>query len=399
MLIKKKSNKLRLTNFVKILGLTTDELLIIDGKISKNRQIYTINDFTTVDIAGCVVAPGFIDPQVNGFKSCNFWEFPSYFEIDKLRLELAQSGVVAFCPTIITASQEQIVKSINWLNDYIKQCSNDAGARVLGIHIEGVFISKYGIHEKQHVKNDLTVKNIEPFVKDNVILFTLAPELDKTGEAISYLQENEILVSIGHSNASYKEGEKAIGEYGLRTVTHMFNALKGINGFSHRGKGTSGIELLKAKLKDDKKIDPVNDGIMLALLKNKDILCMLISDGIHVDKKVVGLLRGIKDTGHFALASDLVSNEFYNFAKSKNTLGGGQSTMDKCVSNLIKWKVSNLEDSLTCASKPIANQLKAARDLGLGEISFNKEANLVIWDTKKNAVKGTVIGESLFLNY
>ena len=405
MFIKKKSKKLKLTNFVKTIGLDVDSgLFITDGKLVKKEHFQESPTDLTIDMSGCIVSPGFIDPQVNGFNKCNFWDFPcpSFAEIDNLRLELAKCGVVAFCPTIITAQHEKIIKSIDYLSSYIKQASNDVGARILGIHIEGIFITKYGIHESKYAINDLTVRNIEPFVKENVVLFTLAPELDKTGEAISFLQKNNILASIGHSNATYKEGAKAIQEHGLRTVTHMFNALKGITGFSHReseSNSSSNIQILKSKLDNEKKIDPLNDGIMLALLKSKDVLCMVISDGIHVSKEVVGLLRQVKDAGHFALASDLISSDFYNLARLKNSLGGGQTSLDKCIMNLLNWNVSNLEDSLTCASRPIAKQLKVARQLGLGEISFGKEANLVLWDTKTNSVKGTIIGQNVFLNY
>ena len=179
-------------------------------------------------------------------------------------------------------------------------------------------------------------------------------------------------------------------------VCSYLSNLKGIKGFSHRD-GNSNLNLLKLKLEDVKNIDPANDGIMLAALKNKDVLCMVIADGMHVSKEVVGLLKDYKKD--IALVSDDVSLEFFNQAKSQGMLGGGQLTLDKCVSNLINWKVSSLEDSLIFASKPISSQLKIAKKHGLGQIEYGKEANITFWDTKKNAVKGTIMGENVFLNY
>ena len=404
MTIRKKSNKLRLINFVKVLGLDENkEILIVDGVVTSKEQAGKINDFVVIDSVDCIISPGFVDPQVNGFENCNFWAVPppSFNQIDDLRLKLALHGIVAFCPTIITASTEKTLQSIDYINSYIKQASNDAGARILGIHVEGIFITKYGVHNDKYAQKDLSVKKIEPFVKDNVILFTLAPELDQTGDAIRFLQKSNILVSVGHSNATYQEGIIAIEKYGLKTVTHMFNCLRGVEGFSHRriDNGSSNLEILKLKLDNDKNIVPHRDGIMLALLKNKNVLCMVISDGVHVSKDVIKFLRDYKDKAHFALTSDMVASDFFDASKSEGFLGGGQIIMDQCVLNLVNWKVSNLEDSLTCASKPIANQLRVAKQLGLGEICLGKEANIVLWNTKKNAVKGTIIGENVFLNY
>ncbi len=275
----------------------------------------------------------------------------------------------------------------------------NAGSVILGIHIEGVFITKYGVHDKQYVREDLTIQSVKPFLKENVILFTLAPELDKSGETINFLQENKILVSIGHSNASYREGVRAIEQHGLRTVTHMFNSLRGIEGFSHRENGVNNIQVIKLKIEDEKNIDPDTDGIMLAVLKDPKVLCMLIADGVHVDKEVVKLLKQYKSNKCFSLASDSISEEFYEKSKSKGTLGGSQISLDRCVSNLIKWKVASVEESLIFASLPIANQLSPASSLGLGKVSLGQKANIVIWDTKKNAVKGTIIGQDIFFNY
>lgn len=401
----KKLSRLKLVNFIKIIGIDSlAELIVVDGKVYTPSQIKDHNNFEVVDLKDCIISPGFIDPQVNGLNTCNFWTIKNLKEqegfalIDEVRRKLAFSGVVAFCPTLITAATDEIVKSIDYINSYIKQSNPDIGAKILGVHIEGIFITKYGVHKSKYVQKDLLVKNLAPFIKENVIIFTLAPELDKTGEAIKFLQDNGILVSVGHSNAIFAEGKAVIETYNLKTVTHMFNSLRGIEGFSHRGNGDLNLNILKEKL-NDKNIDPAKDGILLALLKNKEVLCMTIADGIHVNKEVIRFLNEIKGQNHFALSSDAVSSDFFNAAKSKGMLGGGQSTIDKCVSNLIDWKVSKTEDSLLSASSSISKQLKVAKLLGLGEISIGREANLVFWDTKKNVVKGTIIGQNVFFNY
>ena len=398
MTVKNKSSKVKLINFVNAIGLNkTDKIYISNGILIKEQV--NQNDFTSVDCMDCIIVPGFIDPQLNGFEDCDFWQLPDFKNIDDLRLKLALSGVTAFCPTIITEEKEKIIQSINHINSYIKQSKNDIGAKILGIHVEGIFITKYGVHKSNYVQKELTVKDLEPFIKENVIIVTLAPELDKSGEAIKFLQKNNILVSIGHSNATYKEGNSAINQFQLHCVTHMFNSLKGIEGFSHRGNSPTNLETLELKLKNENLINPDKDGIILSILKDKNICCTVIADGVHVNKEAIEFLYRIKGRENFSLVTDMVSTEFFNQVKNQEALGGGQSSMEKCVFNLVNWGICNIEDALISASKPIANKLRIAKDLGFNQLSFNKEVNITLWDTKKNRVKGTIIGENIFLNY
>lgn len=399
----KKTKHLKLVNFSGVVGLSDlKEIYISDGKLISENKIINKSIFENIDAKNCVVSPGFIDIQVNGFEECDFWTIAkkdknSGFKlIDDLRLKFALKGIVAFCPTIITAPVQNIIDSINFINEYIKYANPDTGSRILGIHIEGVFITKLGVHDERYVRKTLTVQDVKPFVKPNVLIFTLAPELDNSGNAIAFLQKSGIVVSIGHSNASYKEAEEFLNKHNLSLVTHMFNALRGIEGFSHRGDVVTGLDLLKSKLASDEKINQLEDGIILSILKNKNILCTVIADGVHMHKDVVKFLWGVKGPSLFALASDVVSKKLFN---KKNILSGSEITLEKCVANLIEWKVSSLENCLRAASESVSGKLKIALDLGLGKLSFDKEANIVLWDKSINSVKGTIIGENIFLNY
>lgn len=400
MVKKLKSSKYKLVNFKSVLGGDfKDEILILNGKISESTGNLEENKIKKIDCKNCIICPGFIDVQVNGAFDCNFWDLESltFEKIDNLRLKLALAGVVAFCPTIITSKQEKIVKTIDFLNTYIKQASNDCGARVLGIHVEGIFITNYGVHEKKFARSELSIKNIEPFVKENVVIFTYAPELDLNGEVARYLQKNKILPSIGHSNASYREGIKAIKDHGVNTVTHMFNALRGVKGFHHRDIEKSDSKILLGKLTDEKNVNPDEDGIMLALLKEKEVLCTVIADGKHVGNEALSILKIYKNKNGVALISDLVPRDFYEKEALRGVLGGGQVTLDECVKNLTSWGICNIQDSLYSASVPISNRLNVANKSGLGKVELGINANLVIWNIEKNKVAGTIIGENIFL--
>lgn len=389
----------KLINFKKVLGHEDlKELFISNGVLTTSLKE---SNFELLNLEDCIIAPGFIEPQINGLNDCNFWDIKEedFSKIDNLRITLAKSGITRFLPTIITNSKDKVLNSIETINKYLKTSKNKPGAQILGIHIEGIFITKYGVHQEIYSEKNLTINNIEPYLKENVIMFTLAPELDKTGETINFLHNKNVLVSAGHTNATYIEGEIAFKEHGIKIVTHMFNAMKGIPGFMHRGRDQSNFKILEEKLDNVRKIDRENDGIIVSILNNKDVTCMAIPDDIHLSKEVVKFLVKRKNINSFSTTTDMVASDFFEKEKSKGILGGGQIPFDKCVSNLIEWKVSNLEDILISCSKPISKLLKIPQKQGLGEIELAKEANLALWDTRSNLLKGTIIGQNLFLNY
>lgn len=393
-----KNKPIKLFNFKKSIGIENQSILyVLNGKLYFNKP--DLNDFVEIDCSQGIVSPGFVDVQVNGLGKCNFWNKPDFDLIDELRIKLAQCGVVAFCPTIITDSKEKVIGSINHLNDYIEKSNSFPGSKIIGIHLEGIFITKYGVHKKEYSVKDLTVENILPYVGKNVVLFTLAPELDITGKAIKLLKGKNILVSIGHTDASYREGMKAINEYGLDTVTHMFNAMRGVNGFSHRITDNPGVHILEEKIQHEDKIDFKNDGILLSLLKSNNVLCMVICDGTHVNKESIMFLKKIKGIKNFSLVSDLVAKDFFEEEKLKGMLGGAQITLDKCVKNIVDWGICTQEEALIVASTTICEKLSAANKMGLGRLKDGENAYITIWDTKKNAVRGTIIGENAFLNF
>ncbi len=392
-----KQKRLKLFNYVKAIDFNdVDEIYILNGVITPKSDMS--ESFVPLDCKDCIVAPGFVDPQINGFGVCDFWQFPDFTKIDELRNRLAFAGIVAFCPTIITEEKDKVIKLIDHINAYIKQSDPENGAKILGIHLEGVFITKYGIHKSQFAVTELTPESIKPFIKNNVVLFTLAPELDKTGEAIKLLRNNNILVSIGHTNASYKEGNFAIKTYGLDCVTHMFNAMKGIEGFSHRDSSNSNLNTLELKISGKEQIDIDKDGIILAILKNKNILCTVIADGVHVNREIVAFLYKLKGKDYFALTTDMVSKEFFAYESKRGNLAGGQTTMEQCISNLIKWNICNPEEALLSASFPISNKLRVAKEIGLGQLNYGCQANITLWNAKENRIKGTIIGENVFLS-
>ena len=182
------------------------------------------------------VAPGFIDLQVNGGFGVEVGEDPE--AIRTLAARLPETGVTAFLPTVITSPSEFYPKAIAAF-----EAAKDApGARPLGLHVEGPFLSpqRHGAHRR-----DL-IESADPRLLDTLLesdavrLVTLAPERPDAPELIRRLKARGILVSLGHTDATYEQFEAGVAA-GARMATHLYNAM---SPFGHRAPGAIGAALL-----------------------------------------------------------------------------------------------------------------------------------------------------------
>lgn len=187
-----------------------------------------------IDCHGALISPGFIDLQLNGGFGHDFStnvENPQE-SVSVVAQGILKYGVTSFCPTLITSSPEKYHKIIPQIK---KVNGSKSGAGVLGIHVEGPFISreKKGAHPVQYIKH--ICNGFQDVVDaygsiDNVSLITMAPELDPDGLLIKELVKHDITVSLGHSTASLCEGEKAMKQ-GASFITHLFNAMLPVSFF------------------------------------------------------------------------------------------------------------------------------------------------------------------------
>ena len=212
-----------------------------------------------IDCENFIISPGFIDLQLNGAFGRDFTNDPNIAEcLDNVSARLLQYGVTAFCPTIISSAPSVYT---NLLSKMKRTTNKTCGqrAQVLGVHLEGPFISrqKPGAHDQTTLcelsRGVETVEQVYGMsidkLKEMVSIVTLAPELDTNGEVIKYLSNNNITVSIGHSEANLSQGEVAI-KNGARFITHLFNAMMP---FHHRDPHLIGL-LSNQNLIDHEKI-------------------------------------------------------------------------------------------------------------------------------------------------
>ncbi|KAG6448814.1 hypothetical protein O3G_MSEX005699 [Manduca sexta] len=371
-----------------------EDLWIRDGKIENPEEIFYVEQLeadVTVNCEDMLIAPGFIDIQINGGWGIDFSYDCENVEqgILKVAKNLLKHGVTSFCPTMVTSDVEKYRKILPKIK---KRQGDKYGATVLGVHLEGPFISvtKKGAHMEEYIKtpdNGLeTVREVYGSL-DNVVIVTLAPELPGATEAIKGLTSIGIKVALGHSIASLAEGEKAV-ESGANIITHLFNAMLP---FHHRDPGLVGL---------------------LASLTKKQVYYGLIADGIHTHPAALriacrtnseGLVlvsdavpaQGLPD-GQFRIGPQLITVEGGRaYVTGTKTLCGSTTALDTCI---LKFKESidcSLEYALEAAS------LHPAKALGIehikGNLNFGCDADFVILHPKTLKVQSTwIAGECVF---
>ncbi len=253
---------------------------IVAGEIRFDATIASIESTNTA--AGDYILPGFVDLQVNGSHGIDVMSATADGILEISR-KLALEGTTAWLPTAVTSPIDHIEKVHRAIGEAIEvQGSDDfTGARILGMHLEGPFISplRLGAHPKL---------NLEPrgeafervLALQHLKLVTLAPELPGALEATARLTARGGAVSIGHTNATFEEASAGIAA-GARMFTHLFNAMRPLN---HR--------------------DP---GVIAAALTNEIAMPAVIPDGVHVSPEILRVIYMARGAARMILTTDKVS--------------------------------------------------------------------------------------------
>jgi N-acetylglucosamine-6-phosphate deacetylase len=305
-----------------------------------------------------IAVPGFVDLQANGFAGVDFLgaDTDGYRQATDAILE---TGVTAFLPTFITSPEEQLLAAL-------REVPVDSdGARVLGAHLEGPFLSalRLGIHPADARRNpdlDLLERLLDA---GPVRLVTLAPELPGAAAVIERLLRREVAVSAGHSDATAEQADEAF-DLGVRSVTHLFNAMRP---FHHR--------------------DP---GIVGAALARPDVVVQMILDWVHVAPVTAAMVWQAAQ-GRLALVTDAVAGAGLDDGEFRlggldvevkdgvargttGALAGSTLTMIDAVRNLHALGVP-LEDAVGAATEVPARVLRLP---AVGRIGIGLHADVVV---------------------
>ena len=323
------------------------------------------HEMKIIDADGKCVSPGFIDIHIHGSGGKDTMDG----EISDLKIiseTIAKSGVTGFLPTTMTMEKEKIYKALDSVKLAVKE--NFKGAKILGAHMEGPFISlKYkGAQNKDYIlKPDFKfIKNYIDIIK----IITMAPEEDVQFKFIKSVKNNsDIVLSMGHTNSNYDTALEAV-RVGISSASHIFNAMRP---FHHRDPGAVGA-VLKSNISFELIADTlhIHPAVFQSLLnaKGKDKM-ILITDSMRA---------GFMKDGNWELGGQKVVVDNNSARLNDGTLAGSILTLNKAVCNILKYTDLEMYEAVALASLNPAKLINM--DNSKGSIKIGKDADLIIFD-------------------
>lgn len=329
------------------------------------------------DLGGGLLAPGYIDVQVNGGGGVLFNEAPTPEGIARIAAAHRNHGTIGLLPTLVTDTPQVTAAAIAATRE-----ARRLTPAALGIHLEGPFLDprRKGAHELSYIRS-LERDDVATIAEANcgAVMLTLAPNRVGT-ESIAELARHGVLVSLGHSDASYEQARGAV-EAGARAFTHLFNAMSAPTG---REPGMVGAaldldEAFVGLIADGHHVHEANLRIALAA-KRRDRF-MLITDAMPP-------AAGGPD--HFELQGRRVTCADGCLRLDDGTLAGSVLTMDEAVRYAVNVVRLPLVDALAMASRVPATFLR--RDTELGRIAPGYLASLVHLDDELRVLETWIEG-------
>mgnify|MGYP001243163419 CR=1 FL=1 len=335
--------------------------------------------------------PGLIDLHVHGAGGKDVMDGTKE-SLEIISQTLVRFGVTGFLATTLTMDKRSLEKVFFTIAEAVPRLRH--GAQVLGIHLEGPWIcSRYrGAQNPQYIVDPIQGDaewGVEK-TKGLLRLVTLAPELPGALDLIRSLVQKNVIVSIGHTGATYDEALAGVLA-GASQVTHCFNAMTGLH---HRDPGVAGIAMVDDRLK----VELIADGfhvhpvVVQLLVKVKDVeKLILISDGM----RAVGMPEGDYELGGLK-----VTARGGKVTLPDGRLAGSLLTLDQAVRNVIQFAEIPLWQAVRMASLTPAQSLGI--DDKLGSIEPGKQADLVVTDQNLQVrtvwVKGRLVYDSTLHN-
>ena len=342
-----------------------------------------------IDGKGMNLLPGMIDIHTHGcLGHCTMDADPD--GIMKIAAFHAKHGVTTYLPTTMTGTEEQTIKAIRCVNEFVGKRGDFA--KIPGVHLEGPFFNaaKCGAQDTTYIRL-ATDRECRAFLEAGAVKrISIAPEFPENMAAADIFDRAGVSISAGHTAAGYEVLLEAL-DHGFRSVTHLFN---GMGAFNHREPGTIGSALAL-------------DGYS----------CELICDNIHShpaaqkiawkakgrDKVVLitDMIRpsGLPDGHYVQESTGMEINVSHNGTELRipnGALAGSALTMDRGLRNFTANSGASLDETWPCAS------LNAARLIGIdtetGSIERGKLADLVLMDGGFTVKRTIIEGHTAYLN-
>ena len=357
-----------------------DAVIVVQGsKISAVGQRGTVElprRGSQIDARGRTVVPGFVDVHIHGAGGHDVME-GTREALEIIAATVAAHGTTSIVATTVTASEMETLERVACVAKFILQSSEhpvrELTAEILGIHFEGPFISpaRRGVHPAKWIvppSRELLAQLLAE-ARGTAQILTLAPELPGALDLVRDGRKAGLVVSLGHTDATYEQTEAAIAA-GASHAAHVFNAMRP---FSHRGTGVLG-----------------------AVLTSPKVSAELIADGVHVDETAMRILVNLKTSERVILVSDGISATGMPDGKyqlgmfevkvsggvarnAEGKLAGSTLTLDRALRNIVSLGVPLMAGVQMITANP-------ARQIGLGArkgvLAPGTDADLVFLDDK-----------------
>ena len=362
----------------------TELVLCYDERIT---SIVPAAEFTAegvdkvIDAAGAYVAPGFVNVHIHGCDGADTMDEDAD-ALGKIAAFQARTGVTSFLPTTMTCAYDAVERALVRIRRAMT--GKPHGARILGSHMEGPFISpaKKGAQDEQYILPP-TFAKIAPY-RDVIKIITIAPEMLTEENFIESCREIGIIVSLGHTAADYETACATIAR-GATHITHLCNAMTGLN---HRKPGVLGAAL------------------------DTDANCELIVDNVHVHPAMQRIIYAAKRGAHIIPITDSMracglSDGISELGGQKVYVNGTRATL---ANGTIAGSVLRMNDGLRILHENLGIAIPAIVEMAtrtpaeeldvydhLGALSVGKYADIVIFDEDFRIRRTIVGGTSCFV--
>ncbi len=332
------------------------------------EEIIPVNNvpshYTIKDLGDKIISPAFIDLQIYGAQGKMFSQDLDSASISATNDYCREGGAAHFMMTMATNSMDKFYQGI----DAVKRYWDEGGKGCLGLHMEGPYLNpeKKGAHIEKYIKR-ATAQEIDDLLirgEGIIKMMTIAPELMETS-LVKQLQEAGILISAGHSNATYTQGMDAF-DAGIPVATHLFNAM---SSFMHRAPGLVG-----------------------AILDHPIAKSSVVGDGIHVDFAALRVAHRVMQNRLFFITdavTEVSEGEYPHIFKGDRyvmpdgTLSGSSLTMFKCLQNAVQQARIPLDSALAMVSSTPASLIEEK----IGRIEATYKAEFCVLDENLEEVQ------------
>ena len=370
--------------YIKNIGVVTTNIGIENGKIAYiGDNAENIEPLFETD---GVVLPGFIDEHIHGAGGADAMD-GTVEALQTISEFVAREGTTGFLATTMTQSPENITSALKAVKK-IREKGEYKGAEILGVHLEGPFISPkhVGAQPLEYVANP-SAKLFDEYNKASgnaIKIVTLAPEVDGGLELVKHLGEKGVVASVGHTGGKYADVVKAVAA-GATNVTHTYNAQTGLH---HREAGVVGAAML---------LDELN--------------CEMICDTIHVSVPAIKLVIKNKPHDKYTLITDAMRAKGMPDGKSElggqevfvkngearladGTLAGSVLKMNVAIKNLVEKVGVSFTDAVDFATYNPAQNIGVLNERGTIEVG--KRADLTVLDKNYEVLYTVVNGKVVY---